>query len=393
MARRILTSILALVALIISTSANAAQINDGWYKIYSLRSPHRVLDVGGAQTHPGANIQLWDWANVPQQKFYVKNLGNGYFTLRAGHCNLNVAAANASRQFRTNVQLANPNQNDATQQWRAVPAGNGSYYIESRLQNKLALDCADTGNSNGTNIWLWEYGDVEWNKWVFESLGAQTTQRPALQTVPAYTNSALTQRNGNERVDKGDMVTVLQETNNSYYVRYPVSNGTKDRWVSKDIFIDNPVPAKLQNLINTWNNRTWRDHTYLPSVKQCKEFASYIFNQMYGVGYIGGGSVSSNPKNYLINLNNPNRVKLRDYKTNLTAASAQQLFSNAQPGDFIQIRRRHGGAHSGIFVNRTSNGIVLFEANADGKNSIRTNTYSYSDLATKNFAMSIYYAL
>ena len=114
---------------------------------------------------------------------------------------------------------------------------------------------------------------------------------------------------------------------------------------------------------------------------------------MYGVGYIGGGSVSSNPKNYLINLNNPNRVKLRDYKTNLTAASAQQLFSNAQPGDFIQIRRRHGGAHSGIFVNRTSNGIVLFEANADGKNSIRTNTYSYSDLATKNFAMSIYYAL
>ena len=73
----------------------------------------------------------------------------------------------------------------------------------------------------------------------------QPTQqkRQALQTVPAYTNSALTQRNGNERVDKGDMVTVLQETSNAYYVRYPVSNGTKDRWVSKAIFQNTPVPS------------------------------------------------------------------------------------------------------------------------------------------------------
>lgn len=64
----------------------------------------------------------------------------------------------------------------------------------------------------------------------------------------------------------------------------------------------------------------------------------------------------------------------------------------AQSGDFVQIRRRHGGPHSGIFVNRTENGIVLFEANADGRNSIRTNTYSYSDLAGRNYAMSLYYA-
>ncbi|MBR2142287.1 SH3 domain-containing protein [Anaerovibrio sp.] len=59
-------------------------------------------------------------------------------------------------------------------------------------------------------------------------------------TVPAYTNSALTKRNGNERVDKGDRVTVHQETPNAYYVTYPVRNGTKTRWVPKNIF--NNVP-------------------------------------------------------------------------------------------------------------------------------------------------------
>ena len=152
------------------------------------------------------------------------------------------------------------------------------------------------------------------------------------------------------------------------------------------------IPSNLQNLINTYKDKTWRDHTYLPKVKQCKEFASFIFNKLYDVGYIGGGSTSDNPKNYLINLTNPSRVALRGYKTNLTAQSARELFQSAQPGDFVQIRRRHGGPHSGIFVNRTNDGIVLFEANEDGKNSIRTNTYSYNDLANRNFAMSLYYA-
>ena len=311
-------------------------ISDGWYKISSMKAPYRVLDVAGAATNVGANIQLWDWANVNQQKFKVTNVGNGYFTLTAGNCGLNISAANDSRQFRTNVQLASPNSNDAKQQWRLVTTGqdgNKIFYIESRLQEKLALDCQDTSNANGTNIWLWEYGNVDWDKWKFESVSAP----PDPQPQPS-------------------------------------------------------VPANLQNLINTYNNKTWRNHTYLPEVKECKEFASFIFNQLYGVGYIGGGSTSSNPKNYLINLTNPGRVGLRGYKTNLTAQSARELFQMAQPGDFVQIRRRHGGPHSGIFVSRTDNGIVLFEANEDGKNSIRTNSYSYNDLANRNEAMSLYYA-
>ena len=217
-------------------------------------------------------------------------------------------------------------------------------------------------------------------------------KKNAVQGLPAYTNSALTQRNGTESVYAGDELIVWKEEGNAFFVRYPAGNTTKERWVSKDVFEQPNIPQNLQNLINTWNNKTWKNHTYLSDVKECKEFASYIFNQLYGVGYIGGGSVSSNAQNYLINLSNPNRVGLRGYKTSLTASSAQQLFSSAQAGDFVQIRRRTGGPHSGIFVNLTGNGIVLFEANADGKNSIRTNTYSYSDLASRNYAMSLYYA-
>ena len=68
-------------------------------------------------------------------------------------------------------------------------------------------------------------------------------QRTADNTVPAYTNPELTQRNGNERVDRGDVVTVFEERGNAYYVRYPVRNGTKDRWVPKNIFNDSVQPS------------------------------------------------------------------------------------------------------------------------------------------------------
>lgn len=61
-------------------------------------------------------------------------------------------------------------------------------------------------------------------------------QRTADNTVPAYTDRNLRSRQGNERVDRGDVVTVFEETSNAYYVRYPTPNGTKDRWVPKNIF-------------------------------------------------------------------------------------------------------------------------------------------------------------
>ena len=61
-------------------------------------------------------------------------------------------------------------------------------------------------------------------------------ERTADNTVPAYTDPELRNRNGQERVDAGDRLIVFEERGNAYYVRYPVRNGTKDRWVPKNVF-------------------------------------------------------------------------------------------------------------------------------------------------------------
>ena len=61
-------------------------------------------------------------------------------------------------------------------------------------------------------------------------------QRKADNTVNAYHDEALTDRRNGERVDRGDLVTVHQETGNAYRVTYPTPKGYKTRWVPKNIF-------------------------------------------------------------------------------------------------------------------------------------------------------------
>lgn len=230
-------------------------------------------------------------------------------------------------------------------------------------------------------------------------------------------------------------VKAMSSDGKAYQIEYnSIYGGTKTRWVKAEDIEEyipptpDPIPESLQILIDYWTKKgKWKDHTYLSTVSQCKEFASYIFDQVYGVGYIGGGSTTYidgdkrkgiNYNNFRINLSYPNKVKLinssmpsnvkatastvEQYK--LTADSARELFKDAKPGDFIQIRRGHGGAHSAIFLGHTENGIKWLDANADNNNGIAVQEYTYDELVKIktnkdtgakyqwNVAMSIYRA-
>lgn len=92
----------------------------------------------------------------------------------------------------------------------------------------------------------------------FQEIGSQVVDIPgttppayrewqsvAAKRATVYMDSSLTRRNGTEYVDAGDRVTVLKEEGNAYFVRYPVRNGTKERWVAKDIFTSAPMSQGL----------------------------------------------------------------------------------------------------------------------------------------------------
>jgi len=240
----------------------------------------------------------------------------------------------------------------------------------------------------------------------------QQWQGVANKKTTAYHDSALKVRKGVEWVGKGDVVTVLKEEGNAYYVEYEgKKNGKvvpKERWVHKNsidpykVIENNFVTdnGTLDSLMNQWVGQTWKDGDGgfgkgKNAPIECKEFASYIFNQLYNVGYIGGGSTSANKYNYQIT-NPVSGVYVRSQKTVLNSTSAMELFSGAQPGDFVQMRRKGGRPHSAIYVGKDGNGVWFFEANARedgaGRNVIQKNYHSYNKLATKNSAMTVYHA-
>ena len=204
-------------------------------------------------------------------------------------------------------------------------------------------------------------------------------QKTADNTVAAYRDANLTQRTGNERVDRGDVVTVFQETDRAYYVRYPVSNGTKDRWVPKNIFNSSTGNAQnnngsgdLNQIINSWTGKRWNGGG------QCFGFANYVFEQLHGVK---AGSYASNSP-VLGSVNPGVQHIFLTYDAVIDKNAVDDAFRNrARPGDFITSSR----PHSMIFVRYDSNARTVWVLDANWAKP-QDNVVRYHSFTLDNFA-------
>lgn len=85
----VLLLLLLLSGMIIQSKAatNMQTVESGVYEIEWLLDNNKVLDISGAETKEGANVQIWDKCNGKQQRFQITYLSNGYYLIR----NLNSA--------------------------------------------------------------------------------------------------------------------------------------------------------------------------------------------------------------------------------------------------------------------------------------------------------------
>ena len=123
------------------------------------------------------------------------------------------------------------------------------------------------------------------------------------------------------------------------------------------------------------------------SGEQCKGYAKNVFYMCFG---ITPGSTQPRNKslNYLI-YDTKGMTKLGSV-TKMNESAICNLFATARPGDFVQIRRCHGGSHSAIVYSVSSTGVTFLEANLDGKNTVYLRSYTWSQLCQQNAAMSVY---
>ncbi len=222
------------------------------------------------------------------------------------------------------------------------------------------------------------------------------------QQITTYRRNSTNNAYGYVAVD--DKVVVLGTKGKFTQLRYPVSGGYKIAFVKTDdhdsAIEDEKVPIKAEAAVKArldeiasgkrkLNKKTCmtvgKKFTGTNSNEQCKGYARNTFKMCFGINV---GSTRSKPKNYL--LSNTKGINRVGCYSNITADKAKRLFSKAHPGDFVQIRRRHSGSHSAIIYSVSSSGITLLEANTDGKNTVKKDTYSWKQLADKNQGMSLY---
>ena len=133
-----------------------ASVTEGTYVFYSKLGGDMVMDVDNASTKSGANVQLWKYNGSTAQQFEVKKSGDWYI-IKPVCSGLALDVQGGSKESGANVQQYTPNNTDS-QKWQFYDAGNGYFYLRSKVGNK-ALDVRGGKKINGTNIQVYNPGN------------------------------------------------------------------------------------------------------------------------------------------------------------------------------------------------------------------------------------------
>ena len=203
---------------------------------------YKCVDINAASYDNGANVQIWDCINGNAQMFtfeYVKTENNvPYWTIRNNNSGkvLDVDGTAAG----ANVQQWTYHGGD-NQLWTLKMAGDGYFYICSKLGNctsldssSLVLDLWGYSTDNGTNITISGYHGSENQQWY---LWDNTINLSAEWTSTNYKvdynadGGTLLDENGNETTDtvrtyEYDRIYNFLKAKRAYTVSYETNGGT-----------------------------------------------------------------------------------------------------------------------------------------------------------------------
>ena len=143
-------------------------VEEGIYTIQTSLNKERVLDIPGASSANGANVQIYTSNDTLAQQFKITAVRDGYYKIENMSSGKVLDIANASRASGANVQQYTWNNSDA-QLWRFLDAGNGKYFIQSKLGT--VLDLLNAVTTPGNNVQAYELNLSNAQKWVLISNG------------------------------------------------------------------------------------------------------------------------------------------------------------------------------------------------------------------------------
>ncbi|MBP3707019.1 MAG: RICIN domain-containing protein [Clostridia bacterium] len=137
----------------IKQESKAATITDGEYVIKSAVNDRFVLDITEASKADLANVEIWSNNGGNNQKFYIKNVGNGEYTIIAKHSNRSLDVPGLSNKEGTSLKQYSYN-GGTNQKWILKETPDGYFNIVSKC-NGLLIDVVEGKMRDGTDVVMW----------------------------------------------------------------------------------------------------------------------------------------------------------------------------------------------------------------------------------------------
>ena len=181
MKKFLLTAMLGLVlstllSLLIAPTSDAARdarvvrVREGDYEILPEKSSDYALDVtGGGDARKETLIELYERNGTDAQIFTIERVDGEWYRIVHKRTGYVVNVAGGHDRNSADIQIYKDDGTDSCY-WRFLDAGNGSYIIQSKLDDGRVLDLSDNKTRNGRKIQLWDYHTDQAARWVLSPL-------------------------------------------------------------------------------------------------------------------------------------------------------------------------------------------------------------------------------
>lgn len=173
-----------------SNREQGADISNGYYQIKSAINNNYVLDVYGAYTDDGANIQIYQNNYQTNQGFEITKQGDGYYMITAIHSGKALDVDNSGSYNGVNVLQWTRHGGD-NQKWKIVKTSDGYYSFISKV-NGLYLDVSGAVAANETNVQCWTGNGTGAQKFVLQSVNiSDSSSSSGAQSSDSYTTETI----------------------------------------------------------------------------------------------------------------------------------------------------------------------------------------------------------
>jgi len=169
------------------------------YYISPACAEQNVLDVSGASSNNGTNIQSYKNYKASNQRFITERTSDGYFVLRDEHSGKVLDVDYGIAENGRRIQLWEFNGSSA-QLWKLLPAENGHFNICSKINENYCIDIPNATSNSGVAVHLWTRNGT--NAQNFEFVMSESDSNHADDTLNTINYS-----NAKEAQQKADAFT------------------------------------------------------------------------------------------------------------------------------------------------------------------------------------------